>query len=100
MTVYVQIIQGEYDDTLMWPYTGTVTYEIINWKEDSNHVKMLFDFSEKVAIATGCGSKPTVKNSNIGRGHHQALSHNELYGSNSQYINNDILYIRVSSITV
>ena len=100
VSVYVQIIQGEYDDTLTWPYTGTVTFEIINWKEDSNHVKMPVDFSEKVAVASGCGKQPKGENSNTGWGHPQVLSHNELYGSNSQYINNDILYIRVSSITL
>ena len=97
VSVYVQIIQGEYDDTLTWPYTGTVTYEIINWKDDSNHVKMTDYFSKASAR---CRNKPTGKNSNNGWGRHKALSHNELYGSNSQYINNDILYIRVSNITV
>ena len=97
VTVSIQIIQGEYDDTLTWPYTGTVTYEIINWKEDSNHVKKTSDFSE---VSARFRNKPTGENSNKGLGHLKALSHKELYGSNSQYINNDILYIRVSSITV
>ena len=87
VSVSVQIIPGEYDDTLTWPYTGTVTYEIINWKGDRDHVKWTADFSEEGAIAAGWG-------------HPQALPHNELYGSNSQYVNNDILCIRVSSITV
>ena len=100
VSVYVQIIQGEYDDTLTWPYTGIVTVEIINWKEDSNHVKMTIDFNSKGATADGCGKKPTGEKNNIGQGRPQALSHNKLYGSNSQYINNDILYIRMSSITV
>ena len=97
VSVYVQIIQGEYDDTLTWPYTGTVTYEIINWKDDRDHVKMSEDFSEAGAH---CRNQPTGEDSNTGRGHPKALSHNELYGSNSQYVNNDILCIRVSSITV
>ena len=112
VSVYAQIIQGEYDDTLTWPYTGTVTYEIINWKDDSNHVKRTADFSGKSVIAGGYGNQPTGEDSNKGWGHHQALSHNELYGnnsqyinndtciygSNSQYINNDILCIRVSIV--
>ena len=100
VSVYVQIIQGEYDDTLTWPYTGTVTFKIINWKGDRDHVKWTADFSEEGGIASGVGNKPTGEDSNRGRGCHQTLSHNELYGSNSQYANNDILCIRVSSITV
>ena len=48
VSVFVQIIKGEYDDTLTWPYAGTITYEIINWKEDSNHVKYTSGFSEEL----------------------------------------------------
>ena len=83
-------------------YTGTVTYEIINWKDDNNHVKLTLDFSQEGARAEpdSCGIKPTSEKSNTGLGHPQVLSHDELYGSNSQYVNNDILCIRVSSITV
>ena len=97
VSVLVEIIQGEYDDTLTWPYTGTVTYEIINWKEESTQLKYRVDFNQKHAIAVECGNKPTGEKGNKRLGHPQALSHNELY---SQYINNDILCIRVSSITV
>ena len=96
VSVYVQILQGEYDDTLTWPYTGAVTFEIINWKYDRDHVKWTFNFSHKGAIADGNGSKPTGKKRNKSWGYGQAL----LYTSNSQYVNNDILCIRVSSITV
>ena len=97
VSVFVQIIQGEYDDTLTWPYTGTVTYKIINWKEDRNHVKKTVDFS---IASAHCCNKPTGEDSNKGYGHYKVLSHDELYGSNSQYINDDMLCIRVSSITV
>ena len=99
VSVYVQIIQGEYDDTLIWPYTGTVIFEIINWKDDRNHVKKTVDFSQEGVIAAGCGNKPIGKKNNPW-GYFKVLSHNELYRRNSQYVNNDILCIRVSSITV
>ena len=59
VSVYVQIIQGEYDDTLTWPYTGTVTFEIINWKDDRDHIKRRVDYSQESIIADGCGNKPT-----------------------------------------
>ena len=96
LSVSVQIIPGEYDDTLAWPYTRTIAYEIINWKDDRYHVKLTADFSQEVAIVGGCGNQPTGEDSNKGLGNPQALPHNELYNSNNQYINNDILYIRVS----
>ena len=90
VSVYVQIIQGEYDDVLKWPYTGTVTFEIINWKDDRRHVKMTVDFGN------GCGYRPRGEESSRPRGHPQTLPHDELYSYNCHYINNDILYIRVS----
>ena len=91
-----------YDDTLTWPYTGTVTFEIINWKGDRDHVKWTADFSEEGAIAAGQGRPQRIWSWILGGGygHAKALSHNNLHGSNSQYVNNDILCIRVSSITV
>ena len=100
VSVSVQIIQGEYNDTLTWSYTGTVTYKIINWKDDSSHVKRTADFSKESAIADGCGKKPTGEKGNTARGHCKALPHDELHNSENQYINNDVICIRVSSITV
>ena len=94
VSVFVQIIQGKCDDTLTWPYTGTVTFEIINCKGDRYHVKRTIDFN---TIAE-CGNKPTNKNETPACGIPQALSHDKLYGTYSEYISNDdILYIRVSS---
>ena len=52
VSVFVQIVKGEYDDILTWPYTGTVSYEI-NWKED--RVKKVVDFSND---SCGCGKRP------------------------------------------
>ena len=103
VTVFIQIIRGEYDDTLTWPYTGTVTYEIINWKDDRDHVGTTIDFSVKEAIDAGCGNKPINKNQNLGYGILQALSHDtlyyDMYSKSSKYISDDdILYIRVSSM--
>ena len=88
MSVYVQIIRGEYDDTITWPYTGTVTYEIINWKDDRYNVKNIIDFSKEGRTA---GNKPRGEDSNDGYGHINALYYNDIH-----YIYNDILYIKVS----
>ena len=99
VSVFVQIIQGEYDDTLTWPYTGTVVLEIINWKDNSDHVKWISDFSEEDAIASGCGNKPTGEDSNTEWGHPRVLSHNRLYGRYRQYISDsNVLYIGVSTV--
>ena len=96
MSVYVQIIKGEYDDILPWPYKGAITFEIINWKDDSNHVKHTIPFNAVDAIAGGHGKKPKGEDDNKAWGYSKALS----YYSNSQYIKNGILFIRLSNITL
>ena len=95
VSVYVQIIPGEYDDTLTWPYEGTVTYEIINWKHDKSHIKWTVDFS--IAHASMSGKKPKEGEcTNNPWGFSKALAHDKIHGNNSPYINNDTIYIRVS----
>ena len=95
VSVYVQIIQGEYDDLLAWPYKGTVTYLIINWKDDKHHIKHCADYSKK--DARGCGNKPTADCDNISFGNPKSLR--QYYYDDKQYISNNILYIKVHSIT-
>ena len=97
VSVYVQIIQGEYDDTLTWPYTKTVDFEIINWKDARHHVQRTVDFSRG---SGRCNNKPTEEEGNKGWGQSKALPHNQLRGEDNQYINDDTLYIKVSNIAV
>ena len=101
VSVYVQMVKGDHDDELKWPYSGTVTYQIVNWK-GGNHKTQLVDFSSEGAIANRCGSRNTRNDENhSGWGqHHCILPHSELYGANSQYVYNDIMYFKICKITV
>ena len=38
ISVYVNLMKGENDDHLQWPFEHDVTYGILNWKRDENHV--------------------------------------------------------------
>ena len=95
VSTYVQIIRGEYDDMLAWPYRGAVTYLIINWTADRYHIKHTADFSKK--DARGCGNKPAADRENISYGNPRSL-HQYCY-NDKEYISNNILYIKVMSIT-
>ena len=99
VSMYTRIIKGEYDDTLTWPYNGTVTLTIINWKDD-NHIKTTIPFRNDEI----CGKKPVMGKNNEAIGYFTILPHDELYGelygNNSQYIKNDMLYIIVDCVTV
>ena len=37
VSVYAYLMRGENDDHLPWPFTGTVTVELLNQLEDDSH---------------------------------------------------------------
>ena len=37
-------MKGDSDDSLTWPFTGKVTFELLNQLEDNNHHKMTARF--------------------------------------------------------
>ena len=43
---YLALLPGEYDDTLEWPFQGEVTVELLNQKEDKNHVNKIIYFNK------------------------------------------------------
>ena len=39
LSVCVNLMKGEYDDTLSWPFNGTITVQLLNWSSDNHHVE-------------------------------------------------------------
>ncbi len=89
VSVYTRLIEGSYDDSLSWPFLGTVTFTLLNQLSDENHHTMTLEYK---------------KNSKFGYAHRSygcvkfipqsALSHDPV--RNTQYLKNDTLYFRVS----
>ena len=87
VSVYAFLEKGKYDDHLTWPFTGTITTELLNQLEDKNH------FSRELTIYT-----KREKDGNIlGRGVcTHFISHTYKSGKNCQYLKDDTLVFRVS----
>ena len=102
VSVCAELIEGEFDDMLVWPYTGIISIEIINWKENKRHEKSVIDFSKEGALASGCGNRPHENSSYKLWGHLKALSHSKLliHDKYHQFTHNNVLYIKVSNITI
>ena len=97
VSVYAYLMKGDNDDYLTWPFTGSVTVELLNQLEDKNHHKhTIGPFpADKVA------SKRVVEGERgtNGLGTSQFIPHNELdYNSdnNCQYLKDNTLIFRVS----
>ena len=42
ISVSVHLMKGENDDCLGWPFKGSVTFKLLNWIEDKNHLEHTF----------------------------------------------------------
>ncbi len=94
VSVYICLMKGDHDDTLTWPFPGTITIELLNQLNDKNHRKMEIRFpanhesSQRVVVMErGFGSPEFIS--------HVALDHN-LWINNTQYLEDDTLVFRVS----
>ena len=88
LSVFLEPLEGPYDDKLPWPFLGTVTFCLLNQSADDNHhrKKMVFDTTDNVRVGNALG-------------YYMFLSHTKV--SNDQDINirfliADTLYFRVT----
>ena len=95
VSVYACLMKGDHDDTLTWPFTGSVTLELLNQLEDKNHHKKALTFPGDQET-----SKRVVDNERgIGWGQTKFISHATLdynASTNTQYLKDDTLVFRIS----
>ena len=89
VSVFAPLLEGRYDHELKWPFTGKVTFTLLNQLEDKNHhhKKITVTSSNNARVGTSWG----YQNSFI---QHSKLGHE--ISSNVQYLKDDTLYFRVS----
>ena len=101
ISVCVTVIIGEYDSELNWPFEGDIIVELINWREDKNHLShtIVFDhntdpkFSSRVTDSSSYerhGSDDVFP--------HSSLSYNPV--TNTEYLQDDCLRFRVKEVHV
>ena len=101
LSVYAYLMQGPYDDDLMWPFQGAITIQLLNQLEDGNHHTHTIN-------STGT-TDPTIINrvtsgerAGNGCGTPTFLPHTQLdlnSEGNCQYLKDDQLKFRVSKAT-
>ena len=47
VSVGVNLLLGEYDDNLLWPFRGCITFQLCNRRVDTGHLKSNIDFTDK-----------------------------------------------------
>ena len=89
VSVFAYLMKGDNDDSLTWPFTGTVTVALLNQLEDKNHCIETINFlADKFA-----GKRVTKCEKGEGLGRPKFIAHSDLQ---ENYLVNDTLFFRVS----
>lgn len=59
MSVFLQILRGDYDSNLKWPFHGSVVVRMLNQLSDDNHIERTLDSATE--IEQGCVNFATMK---------------------------------------
>ncbi len=97
VSVGAHLMKGDNDDSLSWPFTGTVTFELLNQLEDKNHLKHTTIFP---ADSKSCHRVVHGDRGKTGYGTAKFISHADLAHeplTNRQYLKDDTLIFRVSA---
>ena len=95
-----RLLKGENDATLNWPFCGVVVVELLNWRQDANHLNLTISFHERVpSDVSGC----VLFGNRVSRGwgtdsfiSHDSLAHN--HSTNTEYLQDDCLCFRVKVV--
>ena len=94
VSVFVNLMKGEFDDLLKWPFCGDVTIQLK--KTDPPHYQKIRSFDN--ATPDECVCKPTKEKNDDGWGYHEYISHADLYADG--YLKDDKLVFCVSKVVV
>ena len=88
VSVFIELLEGRYDNQLHWPFLGTVTVELLNQLGDDNHHRMATTFTarQNMRVSNSIGYTKFLPHSSLS-------SHS---ATNTQYLLDDTLYFRVS----
>ena len=97
------LMKGDYDDELNWPFTADVVVDILNWRGDNNHHRVvLIPFNE----VSPDDARARVYDDNkvaIGYGTHKAIEISSIMSSSSsdpQYLSEDCVCIRIHDVVI
>ena len=101
MSVYAQLMAGEYDSSLQWPMNVDLTVEMVNWARNSSHVTKPITFSRApVDFRTRVPKESSVATGVWGCV--KFCSHATLFGGTRDivYVEDDCVHIRVKEAVV
>lgn len=100
VSVYANLMKGEFDDDLSWPFVGTVVIRLLDHRMDSNQCEHEIPFTrDSPPDIADRVTKQEIAESGLGIPkfiHHQKLAYDPL--ENSEYMSADSLHFCVVSV--
>ena len=97
LTVYVQLMRGDHDNELEWPFEGDIRVELLNWRADKNHHSLSIPFNRCNDPDGTYSSRLTDQETAPGLGRPRFISLTDLLSTtNTEYLRDDYLKLRVS----
>ena len=91
LSIFAYIMKGQHDDHLQWPFTGTISFELLNWLEDKEHYKRTLVLTDFVRV--------TKRKYGNFTGYPQFISQSSLNSStNPLFLYQDCICVRVQAI--
>ena len=96
VSVFVSLIQGEYDERLKWPFCGDVTVQLLNQEGSRRHCTRTVHFRDRTPVSGACGGVVEVGVvGGCGLGFPTFVAHTEL---RPKLLKDDCLRFRISKI--
>ncbi len=107
LSIYVCLMHGEYDDDLIWPFRGVISFEVLNQDADSDHKEGTARFLERKLSPKNSKVTAAEGRRDIGWGVAKLLhicadddSCCDDMESVDDFVSDNCLYVRVSQVTV
>lgn len=76
VSLLVYLLPGEYDDSLQWPFRGTISIQILNERRDSNHFESSVEFNDDTPLVNS--ARVTDSDRSTGWGNALFIAHSKL----------------------
>ena len=97
VSVYVYLMRGEFDNSLKWPFRGSITIQLLNQQQNKGHLGVIIDLTDTTPDAHA--DRVTGRIMSRPWGETQFISYDKLTydpASKCQYLCNDCLCFRIT----
>ena len=102
VSIYGYLMKGDYDDELNWPFTADVVLDILNWRGDHNHHRVVLQFNDDTSSSARVYDADDL--APVGRGVAKAIKIGTLvvndWSSEKQYLSEDCMCIKIHDIVL